>query len=124
MHGVIETSIFLRDAARAGLSDDERAKIIDLVADNPMAGDLIPGTGGARKLRVARRGKGKSGGYRIITYYAAKDVPILLLAVIDKSDRANLSQAEKNALRDRLLRFAPTYRDGVKQRLRDFWRRE
>ena len=47
-------------------------------------------------------------------YYAAEDVPVLMLAMIDKSDRADLSQAEKNALRDRLSRFAPSYRDGVK----------
>jgi hypothetical protein len=124
MHSVIETSVFIRDATRAGLSDDERADIVDLIARNPMVGDLMPGTGGARKLRLAGRGKGKSGGYRVITYYAAEDVPVLMLAVIDKSDRADLSQAEKNALRDRLLRFAPTYREGVKQRLRDLWRRE
>lgn len=124
MHGVIETPVFIRDAARAGISDEERAKIIDLIASNPLAGDLIPGTGGARKLRVAGRGKGKSGGYRVVTYYAAEDVPILMLAVIDKGDRADLSQVEKNALRDRLSRFAPTYRDGVRQRLEELRRKE
>jgi hypothetical protein len=57
MHSVIETSVFIRDATRAGLSDDERADIVDLIARNPMVGDLMPGTGGARKLRVAGRGK-------------------------------------------------------------------
>jgi hypothetical protein len=124
MHAVIETAIFIRDAARAGISDEERANIIDLIARAPMDGDLIPGTGGARKLRVAGRGKGKSGGFRIVTYYAAEDVPILMLAMVDKSERADLSQAEKNALRERLSRFAPTYRDGVKKRLRDLRRTE
>jgi hypothetical protein len=119
MHAIIETSVFLQDVARAGISDDERANIIDLIARNPMDGDLIPGTGGARKLRVAGRGKGKSGGFRVVTYYAAKDVPILMLAMVDKSERADLSQAEKNALRERLSRFAPAYRDGVKERLRN-----
>jgi hypothetical protein len=54
----------------------------------------MPGTGGARKLRVAGRGKGKSGGFRVVTYYAAEDVPILMLAVIDKGERTDLSKAE------------------------------
>jgi hypothetical protein len=66
---VIETSVFLRDAARAGLSETERDEIITMIARDPTVGDVIPGPGGARKLRVAGRGKGKSGGYRIITYF-------------------------------------------------------
>ena len=119
MHAVIETAVFLRDADRAGIGDDERAEIVTLIAGKPGTGDIIPGSGGARKLRVAGRGKGKSGGYRVITYYAAEDVPILMLAVIDKGERADLTQGEKNALRDRLSRFAPTYREGVKRKLRE-----
>ncbi len=65
----------------------------------------MPGTGGARKVRVAGRGKGKSGGYRVVTYYRRIDVPILMLALIE-GERANLSKAERNALRKRLSRFA------------------
>jgi hypothetical protein len=117
MQSVIETPTFLADADQAGLSDEERIEIIELIARNPLTGVLMPGTGGARKVRVAGRGKGKSGGYRIITYYAAADVPILLLAVVSKGDRADLSKAEQNALKTRLSRFAETYRDGVQQRL-------
>jgi hypothetical protein len=60
---VVEMPQFLSDAKGAGLSEDERAKVINRVASNPTAGDLIPGTGGARKVRFAGRGKGKSGGY-------------------------------------------------------------
>jgi hypothetical protein len=119
MHAVIETSVFLRDAARAGISETERDEIIAMIARDPMVGDVIPGTGGARKLRVAGRGKGKSGGYRIITYFAAEDVPVLLLVLIDKGERADLTQSERNALRDRLGRFAVTYREGVRRRLRE-----
>jgi mRNA-degrading endonuclease RelE of RelBE toxin-antitoxin system len=61
---------------------------------------LIPGTGGARKVRFGGRGKGKSGGYRVITYYAAEDVPVFLLALVDKGQRADISQADRNALRN------------------------
>jgi len=119
MHSVIETSVFLRDAARAGLSETERGEIITMIARDPTVGEVIPGTGGARKLRVAGRGKGKSGGYRIITYFAAEDVPVLLLVLIDKRERADLTQSERNALRDRLGRFAVTYREGVQRRLQE-----
>ena len=119
MHAVIETSVFLRDAARAGLSEMERDEIITMIARDPTAGDVIPGTGGARKLRVAGRGKGKSGGYRIISYFAAEDVPVLLLVLIDKRERTDLTLSERNALRDRLGRFAVTYREGVQRRLRE-----
>jgi len=124
MHAVIETSVFLRDAARAGISDAERFDIVTLIARNPTIGDVIPGTGGARKVRVAGRGKGKSGGYRIITYFAAEDVPVLMLAVIDKGERADLTQGERNGMRDRLGRFAITYREGVQRRLRELRRAE
>ncbi len=113
MHGIIETGGFLRDAERAGISEGARAAIVDLIAWNPMLGDVMPGTGGARKLRIPGRGKGKSGGYRVVTYYAGQDVPILMLGVIDKGKRADLSQAEKNELRQELLGYAKDYRASV-----------
>jgi len=114
MHAVIETSVFLRDAARAGISEAERFDIVTMIARDPTVGDVMPGTGGARKVRVAGRGKGKSGGYRIITYFAAEDVPVLLLAVIDKGERANLSKAEQNELRAELSGAADDYRESVR----------
>ena len=54
--------------------------IVNTLADNPVAGDLMARTGGARKLRHAGRGGGKSGGYRTIHYFGGDDVPIFLLA--------------------------------------------
>jgi hypothetical protein len=113
MHAVIETPTFLSDAAAAGLSDDERAAIVGFVAKNPKAGVLIRGTGGARKVRIAGRGKGKSGGYRLVTYFAAPDVPTFLLAMINKGERSDLSKAEQNALRTELSSIADDYRAGV-----------
>jgi hypothetical protein len=88
--------------------------IITAIAANPLAGDLIPGTGGARKVPFGGRGKGKSGGYRVITYYAAEDVPVFLLDVYGKGDRIDLSQAERNALRSILDRLADAWREGAK----------
>jgi hypothetical protein len=64
---------------------------------------------GARKRRFAGRGKGKSGGYRIVSYYADDDVPVLMLALI-KGERDNLLQAERNELRKELAGYAQDYR--------------
>ena len=65
MQSVVETEEYLKDAKQAGLSDEERAAIVAYLAKNPEAGDEIRGTGGARKVRFAGKGKGKSGGYRL-----------------------------------------------------------
>ena len=74
---------------------------------------MIKGTGGARKVRFAGRGKGKSGGYRIITYYGGEDLPVFLLNVFSKGDRVDLSQAERNELQKELKGLADDYRKGV-----------
>ena len=113
MQTVIRTPTFLSDARFSGLSEDEQAEIVNLVAANPTLGDIIPATGGARKVRIAGRGKGKSGGYRVVTYYAADDVPVLMLALINKGERANLSMAERNELRRVLSDYADDYRKFV-----------
>jgi hypothetical protein len=116
MHGVIETQTFLKDAADAGMSEEERLEIADSIAKDPTQGDLMKGTGGVRKVRFAGRGKGKSGGYRVVTYFAARDVPVLLLALINKGERANLSKAEQNELRKELQGFADDYRESVRRK--------
>jgi hypothetical protein len=115
MQAVIETSAYLSDAAAAALSEDERTDIVNFIAANPTAGVLMPGTGGARKNRFAGRGKGKSGGYRVVTYFAAADIPVFLLAIINKGERANLSKAEQNALRKELSAIADDYRTGMER---------
>jgi len=98
MHTVIETRAFLAAAAAAGITDEERERAVVEIAENPRAGNLVKDTGGCRKVRVAGRGKGKSGGYRVITYFGGDDIPVFLLAVFSKGERANLSQPERNAL--------------------------
>jgi len=115
MQSVIETPDFLRDADRAGLTAEERGRIVTKLASEPTAGVDIPGTGGARKLRFAGRGKGKSGGYRVITFYAGQDIPVFLLNVFAKGDKVDLSQAERNELRRELAGLAADYRYGVRR---------
>lgn len=83
-----------------------------------MRGELIPGTGGARKFRFAKSGMGKRSGYRIISYYAADDVPVFLLDVLDKGARLNLSPGEKNQLKKVLGRVANEYRKATKDKIR------
>src|SRR3954453_2483075 len=102
MHSVIETPAFIWDARDSGISSEERSKIVTALAQNPTMRVEIPGTGGARKVRFAGRGKGKSGGYRVITFYSGQDIPVFLLNVFAKGDRVDLSQAERNELRKEL----------------------
>lgn len=92
---MIETPEFL--AATQKLMDEaERALLVDYFAYNPSAGDLIPGTGGVRKLRWALEGRGKRGGARVIYFYHDADIPLFALTAYAKSDRANLSQQDRN----------------------------
>lgn len=114
MQTVVETPAFLASAKSAGLTGDERAAIVDAVARRPDAGDVIPGSGGARKRRFAGRGKGKSGGFRVISYFAASDVPVFLLAVYGKGQKINLTMAELKELKDILPKIAAEWR--VKRR--------
>jgi hypothetical protein len=99
VHTVIETPAFLASARDEGIDDDERTNIVTYIATSPRAGDVVQGTGGARKVRIAGRGKGKSGGYRVITFYAEEDIPVFLLDVYSKGGKTNLSKAERNELR-------------------------
>lgn len=98
VHTVIETNAYLAAAKNAGMAVEEQVAVIDLIAANPQIGDIMPGCGGARKLRFARAGMGKSGGYRVITYYGGDDIPVFLLTLFGKNERANLAKAERNAL--------------------------
>jgi hypothetical protein len=99
VHTVVETPTFVAAAAKARMTNDERMTAITIVALNPSAGDIVAGGGGIRKIRVQGRGKGKSGGYRVLTYYMAEEEPVFLLSVLNKSKTANLSDAQKSDLR-------------------------
>ena len=73
----------------------EQDAVIDLVAYEPTRGDVIPGTGGLRKLRVGLSGSGKRGGARVIYYFYNEDVPVLLMAIYAKNEKADLSDRDK-----------------------------
>lgn len=94
---VAEVPEYIRRAEKL-LSAEERRDVIDYLASHPKAGDLMEGTGGVRKLRWGRGGQGKSGGVRVIYYYHSEAMPLYLLTLFAKNERANLSKAERNDL--------------------------
>ena len=110
MHTVIETPAYLASAREVGLTEEERDEIVSYLARQPDSGDLMPGTGGARKLRFAGRSKGKSGGYRVITFFADEEIPVFLLDIYGKGSRANPSQAARNELRKMLTALPQVWR--------------
>src|SRR5271170_8024195 len=77
------------------LSADEQDAIVDLIAYEPTCGDLIPGTGGLRKVRVGRGGSGMRGGARVIYYFYNAEMPVFVMALYAKNEKVNLSQREK-----------------------------
>ena len=99
MHTVAQTRAFERQAADAGMTAEEIEALILFLAADPLAGDEIVGTGGCRKVRWARTGRGKSGGYRIITFYSGESMPVYMIAAFAKGMKADLSHNERNGLR-------------------------
>jgi mRNA-degrading endonuclease RelE of RelBE toxin-antitoxin system len=95
---VVETPFFLRKAAGL-LTDGEREHLIAFVGANPEAGGVMPESGGVRKLRWAAKGKGKSGGVRVIYYFHSEAFPVFLLTVYAKNQKGNLTKAERNDLK-------------------------
>ena len=88
MHTVAETEIFQRYAT-AIWSEAEYSAFVSWIAENPLAGDVIPGSGGCRKVRWGRAGKGKRGGARVI-YCNSEDGRIWLLITYAKAKFDNL----------------------------------
>jgi hypothetical protein len=78
-----------------------------------MAGDLIPQTGGVRKLRWGLPGRGKRGGARVIYYFHSEQAPLFLLAAYGKNEKTNLSKAERNAMSKLIPMLVEGYRRGT-----------
>jgi hypothetical protein len=95
VQAVVETLSSLSDAKALDVTATERAAIVTWIARNPEAGDVIEGTGGGRKVRFAGKGKGKSGGYRVITFCSGPDIPVFLLNVFTKNEKTEVIPKEQ-----------------------------
>lgn len=81
------------------MSDEQRTDLVDYLAYNPRAGDLIPGTGGVRKLRWGLEGRGKRGGARVIYFHHDAGMPLFALTALAKNEQADLSERDRNDFR-------------------------
>lgn len=94
---VIEFAAYRRRADEL-LTVEQRDAIIDLIAYEPTCGDIIPGSGGLRKVRIGRDGIGKRGGARVVYYFYNQSFPILLVALYAKNEKDDLTAAQKREL--------------------------
>ena len=85
---------FDRRARRAGLDEEDLAELIKALVERPDLGAVIPGTAGARKVRVRLPGRGKRGGARVIYAVVLRATTLALLDVYAKSEQENLTAAE------------------------------
>jgi len=108
---VVELPHYLRKA-EALLSAEERKTAVDYLAIHPEAGILLQGTGGIRKLRWATGNRGKSGGVRLVYYCYDETMPLFMITVFAKNEKANLSKAERNDL----AKLAAVLRDSYRRR--------
>jgi hypothetical protein len=108
MQTVVETPSYLRTASI--FSEAERADIVAMVAADPECGEVMPGTGGFRKVRVGRDGIGKRGGARIIYILRNSGFPIFLITAYPKNAKDNLTKTERNALAKRADEIFSEYR--------------
>lgn len=93
---VVETPFYIKQAEKLW-AEEERASVVDYLARNPAAGDIIPDTGGVRKLRWGRAGMGKRGGARVVYFYYHDDAPVYLLLAYPKAKQEDLTVEEKKA---------------------------
>ncbi len=104
---VVETPAFLT-AAKGVLSEAERVELVTMVAENPEAGVSIGG--GIRKVRIALPGRGKRGGARVLFLFSGEDIPVFLLTVFAKNEKADLNAKERTALIDAAKKMVDEYR--------------
>lgn len=97
----IEDEKFTRAADRL-LTEDERLELMIRLVASPEAGDVIPGSGGCRKLRFAAKGKGSRGGARVIYFYRSQVGQILLLEIYAKNEKEDLSTEEIKKLKSKV----------------------
>ena len=99
MQTIAETPLFTRQSGKL-FDESEKAELIDFLARTPLAGEIIPGTNGVRKVRYAAAGRGKRGGARVIYYYLDDKAPLYALLAYAKNVKDDISPAEKKIVSD------------------------
>ena len=118
LHTIIETPEYISRADKI-LGRDGRDQLVSFLAANPKVGDAIRGTGGARKFRwAATKGKGKSGGARVVSIFSGANVPIFLLDIYGKDEKDNLTMAERNTLKVILRDLVKAYQTRKRRSLK------
>ncbi len=95
---IVATTVYVRKVKKL-LTPAERRAAEDQIAADPLYWPVVPGTGGVRKARGARASSGKRGGVRVIYYFRSRRETIYLLSIYAKSDRTDLTSADKKKLR-------------------------
>jgi hypothetical protein len=103
---VVETGEFLK-RAKPLMSDEERGEMVAFVCANPEAGEIIPDTGGIRKIRLALAGMGKRGGARVFIISGTSSCRSALRWA--KNRKAALTQAERNVMKLLVPQLAAGY---------------
>lgn len=110
MQVVVETSEYLKQSALC-MDRESQEDFVRFIAENPKAGSIISGTGGARKVRwQSNAHQGKRGGARIIYYFHDENMPIFLFTAYGKNMRENISNDEKSALKMLIKALVKSYR--------------
>ena len=109
MQTIVETPSYLAIAQKL-FSEAEREEVVLMLAAEPKCGDVMAGTGGFRKIHIARSGMGKSGGARVVYIFRNDKFPLFLITVFPKNQKENLTKAERNALKKRADSIFKTYR--------------
>ncbi|MEO6184563.1 MAG: type II toxin-antitoxin system RelE/ParE family toxin [Verrucomicrobiota bacterium] len=97
----IEDSDFYKRRSKL-LDEDEFFRFVVWLMSKPGAGNVIPGSGGLRKVRWAAKGRGKRGGVRVIYFWWIADEKILLLDIYSKNAKENLTNDELKKLKGKI----------------------
>ena len=96
---------FDRQWQKLGLGDNELRQLQETLLQNPKAGDVIRGTKGLRKIRIAFEGQGKSGSGRVAYVDFTVHETVYLITAYPKSEKDNLSKAERNEIAKVIVRL-------------------
>ncbi|MEO0462067.1 MAG: type II toxin-antitoxin system RelE/ParE family toxin [Pseudomonadota bacterium] len=110
-HTVVETAAFTARVKKLGLSKEELGAIYDIYATTPDHGKIVRNTGGLRKGRAAKDDSGKSGGYRVFSFFTDRSNPVFLLWLIDKTDDDTLTAQQEKTFKALATQLKKELRD-------------